>query len=342
VTHPVIDVHVHAVPHGLLDDVMAGEFAGVALEQGERTSRLRFPGTKPSPWLPAEITRIDAIVGWGRAKGIAGQLISPWTDLFGYTLPSQEAAAWSRRYNDLLVEECRPHAGALGIGTIPLSYPAVAVGVLEDAHRQGCRGIMIGTDIPDLHLGSAELNPVWEAAESLRMPVLVHPTHLHLPHDLVGAGLRNAVGRAGPTAVALARLIYGGALTRFSDLVIIASHGGGALPAVLPRILRNHELGWSQSAHDPRDSIDRLYFDSVVLDSDYLRYLIGRFGADRFLLGSDHPFPWEPDPVGTVVAAHLGGAQQRAVLGGNAARLFDLDQSETGSHHPSEARGAAP
>jgi aminocarboxymuconate-semialdehyde decarboxylase len=189
---------------------------------------------------------------------------------------------------------------------------------------------MIGTDLGALHLGSPELDPVWEAAAALRMPVLLHPTHLHLPDDLHGAGLKNAVGRAGPTAVALARLIYGGALVRHPDLAVVASHGGGAFAAVAPRIVRNHELGWSESDSDPQESIARLYFDSVVLDSGYLSYLVGAFGVDRFLLGSDFPFPWEVDPVGTVTGTTLSRDEQRAVLGGNAERLFDLSPAAAG------------
>jgi aminocarboxymuconate-semialdehyde decarboxylase len=206
-----------------------------------------------------------------------------------------------------------------------MAHPERAATELAAARELGCRGVMIGTDIPGLHLGSPELDPVWEAAEALRMPVVVHPTHLHLPDELTGAGLKNAVGRAGPTAISLARLIYGGALVRFPELAVIASHGGGAFAAVAPRIVRNHELGWSESSYDPHESIARLYFDSVVLDSGYLQYLVRTFGADRFLLGSDFPFPWESDPVATVTGAALHADEQQAVLGGNAARLFDLE-----------------
>jgi aminocarboxymuconate-semialdehyde decarboxylase len=328
VTDPVVDVHLHAVPEPLVDEVARGTFPGITVESGSATPRFRFPDMAPSPWLPEPILDVGAIADWGSGRGVDLQLVGPWTDLFGYTLAHGEAAEWSRCYNEALVEACRARAGTLPIGTIPLAAPKAAVEELEAAHRLGCRGVMIGTDVPGLHLGSPELDPVWEAAAALRMPVFLHPTHLHLPDDLKGAGLKNAVGRAGPTAVSLARLVYGGALVRFPDLAVIASHGGGAFAAVAPRIVRNHELGWSESAHDPRESIGRLFFDSVVLDGAYLRYLVTTYGADRFLLGSDFPFPWEPDPVGTVTGAALTEAEERAVLGGNAARIFGLSSGD--------------
>ena len=62
-----------------------------------------------------------------------------------------------------------------------------------------------------------------------------------------------------------------------------------------------------------------------MLDPAYLRYLVDRVGADRVMLGSDYPFPWEPHPVQFVTAAGLEPEQTAAVLGGTATRLFGLD-----------------
>jgi aminocarboxymuconate-semialdehyde decarboxylase len=48
-------------------------------------------------------------------------------------------------------------------------------------------------------------------------------------------------------------------------------------------------------------------------------------GADRVLLGSDHPF-WlgDPEPLRIVREAGLPEDARAAILGGNAARLFRL------------------
>jgi aminocarboxymuconate-semialdehyde decarboxylase len=49
-------------------------------------------------------------------------------------------------------------------------------------------------------------------------------------------------------------------------------------------------------------------------------------GADRVLLGSDHPF-WmgDPEPLGIVRRADLAPDSQRLILGDNAVRLFQLE-----------------
>ena len=61
-------------------------------------------------------------------------------------------------------------------------------------------------------------------------------------------------------------------------------------------------------------------------DVEVLRGLVEFFGSDRVLLGSDYPFDMADDrPAETVAAAGLSPADERAVLGANAARLLGLE-----------------
>ena len=103
------------------------------------------------------------------------------------------------------------------------------------------------------------------------------------------------------------------------------AHGGGGFVPLIDRVVRSHELGWSSSAADVADSIARLYWDSVVLDPRYLAFVVQKVGAGRVLLGSDHPFPWEPEPVTTVEQA-VGSAERAVILGETARDLFGIDE----------------
>jgi aminocarboxymuconate-semialdehyde decarboxylase len=319
-----VDVHVHSVPRPLIERLAAGHFDEVRLVRDGESPVVQFPAMAPSPPMPPRMLRASALAEAAADQHVSLQLLGPWTDLFGYTLPEESAAMWSRAYNEALAAECAASRYQQPMATIPLSHPERAVAEMQVACDEGFRGVMIGTDLPGLHLGSPELEPVWAAAARLGMPILVHPTHLELPDGLAGAGLKNAVGRAGPTAIALTRLVYSGALLRHPDLVVVACHGGGAFPVVAPRVVRNHELGWSETDVDVAASVRRLHFDSVVLDPGLLRYLVDSHGAERFLLGSDLPFPWEPDPVGTVLRSGLTLEQQSSIVGANARRLYGL------------------
>jgi len=52
---------------------------------------------------------------------------------------------------------------------------------------------------------------------------------------------------------------------------------------------------------NPRDYLDRIYFDSLVHEPLMLEYIIGLFGAERIALGSDYPFPLGDLEVGKFI-----------------------------------------
>lgn len=320
----VVDAHIHAVPPSLLEKIQRGLFPNIAVSRLEQGFRVGFPEMEPSPPGPIALTDFELLAERGRDRHIDIQIVGPWTDLLGYTLLRDEATAWSRAYNEDLAQACRDHVGLVPMATVPLQYPDLAVGEMEHAHAAGCRGVMIGSDIPRLALDAAEFDQVWEAAAGLAMPLLVHPTFLRLPSKFRSRGLKNAVARVGEVTVALTCLVYSGALLRHPNLTVIGALGGGAVVPFAKRIVRNHELGWSDSGVDAEASLRRLHFDSVVLDPTFLRYLVQQVGADRFVMGSDYPFPWEPDPVGSVLAAGLSADETSAVLGGTASRVYGL------------------
>ncbi|MEX0629615.1 MAG: amidohydrolase family protein [Chloroflexota bacterium] len=325
-TTPVIDVHVHAIPAEVNERAEAGRSPHVRVERlPSGLASYLLPAMEPSPPAPASLCDFAGLASSAAEHGITTQLVGPWTDLLGYTLPEAEGEAWAQAYNEALVRACAEFAGMQPMATVPLQAPRAAVRVMESAKSFGCRGLVFGTDIPESELAAPELDDVWAAAAELWLPVLLHPTFLTIPAVLKQSGLKNAVGRAGVTALALTRIIYAGVLERHPDLVLIGAHGGGAFVPLIDRILRNQELGWAADTDvDVAASIQRLYVDSVVLDSTFLAYVVGKLGAGRMLLGSDWPFPWEPDPLGTVQRAGLDADETDAVLGHTAQGLFGI------------------
>jgi len=122
--------------------------------------------------------------------------------------------------------------------------------------------------------------------------------------------------------VTLARLLYAGVPARYPGAKLVVAHGGGALPYVLGRLVRNHLIDPGGTA-DPVESFARLHFDSVVFDPAVLEFLVAKAGPDRVMLGSDYPFPiGDLAPRSVVERAALPDAHRGQILGGNAARLF--------------------
>ena len=335
--HLVVDCHAHYVPETLIGTLAEGvRFPGIGVRTAAGALRFSFGGRPTSPPAPAGISRLPEFSSWLDRHGIDVQILSPWTDLFGYPLAQEEACTWVSYLNDCMISAASADTRFATLAAIPLAYPGEAVTEIRRSRSAGHVGVIIGTSAPGVELDDPRLDPVWAELAATDMPVLVHPTFLTPDPRLQAHGLVNAVGRAQETTVALSRLLLSGALLRHPRLTMIAAHGGGTLPFLLQRLQRAHELNPGTSA--PAESFARLHTDSVVLDPRVLRALLEFTPPDRILLGSDYPFPWEPDPVGLVrralggapaalggTPAALGGAAvAQAILGGNASRLFAL------------------
>jgi len=129
-------------------------------------------------------------------------------------------------------------------------------------------------------------------------------------------------------------------LERYPALKIIASHGGGYLPAYSGRI--DHAASarpdcCEQIRTMPTEYLKRLYFDSLVYTHPQLEYLVRQYGADHVLMGTDYPADMgEVDPIGFIEGASgLSADERAAIFGLNAARLLGIaappDVTETAS-----------
>jgi aminocarboxymuconate-semialdehyde decarboxylase len=343
VSVPAIDVHAHHVPPEFLrrlrEAAARRTFPHVQVEDvaggGVRVKIADEPWTRPvAPGLRELGTRSERLA----RSAIVAQLNGGWTDLFGYSLPPDEGAAWSALLNDTLSESLAEASTAdvryLPLATVPLQDGRLAALELARTARAGHPGAMISTWIPahggGRDLDDADLEPFWAQAEALRMPVMIHPVFAgggddKRIHDL---GLANAVARPNETALALSRILYGGVLERYPQLTLIVSHGGGALPAILGRLARNYELlrDAGDAVADPVAGFAKLSFDSVVFSPHALRALLAVARPGAVMLGSDDPFPiGDPRPRAVIEAPELDidNGLRSGLLGGNACATFE-------------------
>jgi aminocarboxymuconate-semialdehyde decarboxylase len=113
-------------------------------------------------------------------------------------------------------------------------------------------------------------------------------------------------------------------------LKLVASHGGGYLPAYPGRIDHGASARPDCCEHlhrMPSAYLKRLYFDALVYTHHQLDFLVEEYGADHLLVGTDYPADMgEIDPVGFIEGApFLDDIERRAILGGNAARLLNIE-----------------
>jgi aminocarboxymuconate-semialdehyde decarboxylase len=324
----IIDIHAHFLPRLLYDrfDAEAAKFPGVQLLRGDKGTRLQFPGGEATRPISPKLSDLADRRDWMDRNGIDHQLVGGWLDSFGYELAANEGLAWSRYINACMREALADEQRFTPLATVPLQDGKIAAQVLGEAMEAGFGGVMIGTLPKGLGgvLDDPQLDPFWQAASDLGAGIFLHPMFLCGEPRLADYDLVNAIGRVADTSIAVARLLFSGHLLRFPGMKLVLSHGGAALPLVLGRLARNFTIAQGKYA-DPRKGFEALYFDSVVFDADALRFLAGKAGAAKIMLGSDMPFPiGDMEPCNVVHAAGFAPAERAAVFGGNAQGVFRI------------------
>lgn len=258
--------------------------------------------------------------------GVDIQVVGPMP-MHHYWADPDLAIQLARTVNAVVAAHCADAPDRLyGLGTVPLQHPDLAVALLDRAvNDHGLYGISVSTTVDGRELADPAHDVVWQRAEELGAVVFVHPWGCSLGERLATNYLGNTVGQPVETTVALSHLIFTGVLDRFPRLKLVAAHGGGYLPTYIGRSdhawqVRQDARGCAES---PSTYLRRMWFDALVYTPGALRRLVEEVGADRVVLGTDHPFDMGvDDPVARLDAAGLAPADRAAVAGGNALDLL--------------------
>jgi aminocarboxymuconate-semialdehyde decarboxylase len=260
--------------------------------------------------------------------GLALQVVSPMPELLSYGLELADAQPLIRFLNEHTAALCAESGGALlGLGAVPMQNGAAAIAELRHAKSLGLAGVELGSHIDGLPLAAPQHDAFWEACCALDLPVFVHALKPTGMERLVGpAALQQVLAYPTDVGLAAAGVITGGLLQRFPDLRLAFSHGGGTLALLLPRL----QQGWQvfpalreHIAESPVAQARRLFFDTLVYDEATLRHLLGVFGPQALMLGTDYPFNFhEPWPLQRLDALGLDPGTRDALAFGNARRFL--------------------
>ncbi|BCW45357.1 amidohydrolase family protein [Arthrobacter sp. StoSoilB5] len=286
---PIIDVHTHYVPDFVLDILSegSGEHGIVGTLGYLETQAGRLPVHYPEMHSPNEkLIAMDA-------RGVDVSLVSLTPHLFIYG-PEHDPVGFARKANDALAAYTSASDRLFGIATLPLGNPPEAADELRRAVSVlGLVGGIIGTGLSaEQPLDAIGLDPVFEAAATLDVPLMLHPYYCGVitSSELF---LNNTLGVPFDAAWAVARLIASGTLDRHPRLKLLVPHGGGALPYLFGRM----ENAWNrrsevrEAAQRPPSAYkNQFWYDSIVHSDEALRYLVTFAGADRVLLGTDSPY----------------------------------------------------
>ncbi|GAA1384527.1 amidohydrolase family protein [Pseudonocardia kongjuensis] len=324
-----LDVHAHAVPRTLLDRLAADGLADLTgLDEGVVRFDPRVSGVGPGAPIPIARAQWDPS---GRPaemarSGVERQLVSlpPFVTCAGAD-DEDLVRSVARCGNDGLVAVLAPWAGTMDpLGFVPLGTPWAVSEARRCIEELGCAGIAIGTRGLGRELDDPVHEPLWSYLADAGVFAFVHPNGVPDGARLHDFWLPQLVGFPMETAIAAARLVFGGVLERH-DVALVLAHGGGCLPILRGRM----DMGWQRkdvartTPQPPGAYLDRLYYDSATFSPQALRRLVDDVGAGRVMVGTDYPFELaEHDPVGAVGAAGLSARQRAQVLHGTLSALL--------------------
>jgi len=307
-------------------------------KQGEPAAQLRMYGAESVEYnrklfanLMPQLTDVNERLRRMDAMGMDIQVISPSPNQYYYWADVDLAKRIVETQNEHIASVCAAHPDRLrGLGNVALQHPELSVEQLTNCVKKlGLRGVEISSAVNGLELSDERFERFWAKAEELGCLVFIHPLGTSLGERLDRHYLGNIVGQPIETTIALSHLIFGGVLDHHPGLRICAAHGGGYLPSYIGRSDHGFDVRpeAAKIKHKPSEYLRRIYFDSLVYTPEGLRHLIEEVGVTQVMLGTDYPFDmgaYEPARLIALVPG-LTEKERRLILGGNAARLLELE-----------------
>jgi len=252
--------------------------------------------------------------------------------------PPSEQLSLATEANDFIADAISKNPSRLAaMAVLPTATPEKAAHELQIRFgKSGFVGAVVNGHTRGRYLDDPFFSPILEAAESLRVPIYLHPTLP--PKPVVEASYGGftpavssvfATGGWGwhiETATHLIRMILGGVFDRFPKLQIVIGHLGEGIPFMLPRLTRNL----------PKEvtKLERTIADYLRQNVHYTfggfnfpatcQNLMQEVGIERIMFSVDYPFGSMEEACTFLQSLPIGTSERELIAHGNAKRLYGL------------------
>lgn len=329
-----VDIHTHILPQDIPDFGRRFGYGGFIHLDHHRPGCARmmmddkfFREVEANVWDPA--TRMHECEG----HQVHVQVLSTVPVMFSYWAKPQDTLNLSMFLNDHIAGIVDKHPKRfIGLGTLPMQDPALAVKELERCKRIGLKGVQVGTHVEGVNLGEPQLFPIFQACAGLGMAVFVHPWDMLGRDRMDKYWMPWLVSMPVETTVAITSMIFSGLFEKLPKLRVAFAHGGGSFPGTFPRIQHGFDVRPDLCAVDnpvpPRAYLGKFWLDSLVHDPVLLQHIVNMCGADKVALGTDYPFPLgELEPGALIRSMPWDDKQKEMVLSGAALSWLDLPKA---------------
>lgn len=290
-----VDIHAHYYSKPYLELIKAeGARFNADAQMSEQSFGFKTPaGTQPG--LPMKFIDLKLRLADMDQQGMAVQALSLTTPMV-YFANAEVSHKLAKQWNDdaVAAHVAYPERFVV-LATLPMLDADLAIDELNRVSKlPGVRGVYMGTNINNRDLDDPIFAPIFARIEALDLPVFLHPLQTIGGPRLGAYYLNNLLGNPYDTAIAAARLIFGGVLDRYPRLQVNLPHSGGALPILIGRM----DHGWKmrreketkQLANPPSSYLRRFTYDTIAHSKPIMEFVIGQVGADRIMIGSDYCF----------------------------------------------------
>ncbi len=256
----------------------------------------------------------------------------------------------ARLANDSMADLVRAHPRRFPgfIASLALNYPDESVAELERAVTSlGALGVQVFSNVNGLPLDDARFEPLFETADRLRCPILLHPARGANVADYAGEPKSKyeiwwTFGWPFETSVAMQRLVFSRLFDRLPNIKILAHHLGAMVPYFEGRVGYGlDQLGARTADEDygtllrslqkrPVDYFKMFWADTAVFGSRAATECgLKFFGVDQVVFASDAPFDPEGGPLyiretlKVIDGLDIADTDRRKIYQGNAERLFN-------------------
>ncbi len=255
----------------------------------------------------------------------------------------------ARLANDSMADLVRAHPQRFPgfIASLPLNHPDESVAELERGVTVlGALGVQIFSNVNGLPLDDPRFGALFDAADRLRCPVLLHPARGAQVADYTGETKSKyeiwwTFGWPYETSAAMQRLVFSGLFDRLPAIKIVAHHLGAMIPYFEGRVGYGLDQFGTRTADEdyasllrslrkrPVDYFKMFWADTAVFGSSAATACgLKFFGVDRVMFASDAPFDPEGGPlyiretIKVIDGLDISAADRRKIYQENAERLF--------------------